>query len=159
MGIFKFVVNMFLGFFVFFMISGIFVGGKSDKKTEGEPVVESVYPIKFQAAFNDRPSMPTLYVDVGPGRLTMDPLVKKNFDFEPGRLIYFGDETEPIGFEMTVIGEDGIKRKAVFHRNRPKFHTWYSSKVRYGETADEESISKIAKAAGYNILCLDMTKL
>lgn len=159
MGIFKFVMNMFLGFFVFFMISGIFVGGKSDKKTVEEPVVESVYPIKFQAAFNDQPSMPTLNVRVHRDSLTIDPLVKKNFDFEPGRLIFFGDETESIGFEMTVTGEDGIKRKAVFHRNRPKFHTWYSSKVRYGETADEESISKIAKAAGYNILCLDMTKL
>lgn len=139
---------------LFFAISGVYFLVKPEKEVEEVPVVESFYPFEFRALQQDGKG-PTLYVTVKNGYLDISPLVKSSFDYELGRLVYFDDETEPCGFEMTLTNSDGKQQKVLFHRGRPKFHTNWKYKIHYSNESDMETVKEIVKSAKQNIFCFE----
>lgn len=144
---------------LFFAVSGVYFLVKPEKEVAvEEPIVESIYPFEFRASQQDGKG-PTLYITVKNGYLNISPLVKSSFDYELGRLVYFADEAEPCGFEMTLTNSDGKQQKVLFHRGRPKFHTNWKYKIHYSDESDMETVKEIVESAKQNIFYFESTAI
>lgn len=159
MKLIDFLAKMLVGFVVFFLGSGFVMLLLPEKEKALVEEVEVYEPVKFRAMREDGKG-PTLYVTMHYGSLKISPLVNDSYDYTLGRLVYFGDEEDPIGFEMNLTDYEGKNpMKVLVHRGRPKFHTQWSYKVHYGGQADYDTACDIARKAGYNIFCMEFTKI
>ncbi|MCQ2242341.1 hypothetical protein [Treponema sp.] len=146
--------------FAFFLISGIVFLVKPEKEAvvEEETVVQSIYPFESRASQVDGKG-PNLYITVKNGFLNISPLVNSSFDYELCRLVYFGEETEPCGFEMILTDYSGKKQKILFHRGKSGFHTNWKYKIHYSDEATMEKVKDIVIAANKNIFCFESSEI
>ena len=158
-GVIKFFAAGFGLLSVLFVLGGIMQPSKKADAEEEEEAYVRLEPFKFRAS-EQGGSTPTLYFTVNEAYLEISPLTNSHYNYEIERLIYFGDEEAPIGFELNLTSFDGQKKyKAVIHRGRPKFHTAWKYKIHYKESSSFEEIKEVAKSAKQNIMCVDFIKL
>ena len=77
---------------------------------------------------------------------------EKFWHYKMDKLVYFRNEEEPCGFCLTLTRKDGTSTKAMFHRGKSKFHSWYIDEVYFEDSSDIEEVKKIVEKAGINRL-------
>ena len=108
-GVIKFFAAGFGLLSVLFVLGGIMQPSKKVDVEEEEEAYVRVEPFKFRAS-EQGGSTPTLYFTVNEAYLEISPLTNSHYNYEIERMIYFGDEEAPIGFELNLTSFDGQKK-------------------------------------------------
>ena len=162
-----------LAFFSVLAVKDYWISGEQktyyEKRAERKAKDEAKGILNFKADIRNSKT-PTLSITMtSDGNMKIPTLAHDDYTFVITNLIYFGDDTEPCGFEIKVTDKKSGKSETWrLHKNLKNFHS--SENIRLEKTSDYSSLKNIVKSADGTLsandknwsinkpLCLDVLK-